>query len=928
MAAPTTTRPLRILLPPNLAVAAPRDAIPLKIEGSPANLPPVLETACGGGGPWLLPMKRSELRALLFLLQGQPVFRWVNYPFEPIPWRGEALAGVSEFLVDTAAAPAASAASVGSIGSDRSVGSVPAQPPPPPAPPDCPAPPRKLDSFARAAAAKAAALKLGTQNPNPSVSPSSTPAARSTLIGQIAARRPNLGAPRPSLAPNPVKQRSFRVPPMPPGVSARPTEPIPSSLQVDGSEQYLSLILPSRESHSYPAILEALKAAGFTLEPATRKWWLRDRHRTLTFLAAHWERLEKGWGAQFTDNFRRNTAKLRLATITTAVTEASGGFDVSITLDVGGAPADLLKSQLAQGRGYLEHGGSVYLVPSTTLDQLHHAQQALAGTLDTPLMPGARQRVARHRAAELQEELESLSPNFQPPEAWREHSNALRNLTSLPPAPLAADLAATLRPYQNLGVAWLHHLARHSLGGVLADEMGLGKTAQAVALLSVLHSASAGRSPESSVGSVRSDRSVGSKSAAARAASLVVCPSSLIENWRRELARFAPQLRVFVHHGANRLTAAPDGRAFDVIITSYGTLVRDLELFVEADLRCLIADEAQHAKNRRSQAAAALRALHAQARFCLTGTPVENSLDDLRSLFDIVLPGAVSAIPSDARGDDRVWHEKRLHRQTAPYILRRTKIQVAPELPAKIEQVLWCDLTDKQRTCYDEVRVATDREIDALAYDRQPEAQVRLAVLTQLLRLRQVCCDPRLIEKAEQPSRYTAADSAKLAVFRELLAEALDDGHRILVFSQFTRLLGLVREELVAQETAHCYLDGSMTPKARQAEVDRFQTDASVPVFLISLKAGGTGLNLTGADVVIHLDPWWNPAAEAQATDRAHRIGQTRVVTSYKLVVTGTVEEKVLQLQDTKRQLLAEVFDASDALNSRLELSDLRALVR
>ena len=205
---------------------------------------------------------------------------------------------------------------------------------------------------------------------------------------------------------------------------------------------------------------------------------------------------------------------------------------------------------------------------------------------------------------------------------------------------------------------------------------------------------------------------------------------------------------------------------------------------------------------------------------------------------------------------------------------------------------------------------------------------MRLAVLTQLLRLRQVCCDPRLIEKAEQPSRYTPADSAKLAVFRELLAEALDDGHRLLVFSQFTRLLGLVREELAAQEVAHCYLDGSMTPKARQSEVDRFQTDASVPVFLISLKAGGTGLNLTGADVVIHLDPWWNPAAEAQATDRAHRIGQTRTVTSYKLVVTGTVEEKVLQLQDTKRQLLAEVFDASDALNSRLELADLRALVR
>ena len=922
MAAPTTTRPLRILLPPNLAASAPRDAIPLKIEGSPSSLPPVLQAACTGGGPWLLPMKRAELRALLLLLQGQPVFRWVNYPFEPLPWRGDTLAGVSEHLVETG--------DMKPEPGDAAARTAQPSPPPPPLPAPHSAPrdgeptppcvstadpataqtrPLRLDSFAKAASREATARgsKPETQIPIPETAKlpaSSAPADRSALIGQIAARRPNLGAPRPSLAPSPGKPRSFRIPPMAPGASASPSVPVPSSLLVDGSEQFLSLILPSRESHSYPAILDAVKTAGFTLEPSTRKWWLRDRHRTLTFLAAHWERLEKGWGAQFTDNFRRNTAKLRIATIATSITEAGGGFDVSVSLDTGGAPAELLKTQLAQGRSYIEHSGAVYLVPAATLDQLHRAQQALAGSPDTPLLPGARQRVPRHRAAELQDELESISPNFQPPEAWRQHSDALRNLTSLAPAPLAAALAATLRPYQNLGVAWLHHLARHGLGGVLADEMGLGKTAQAVALLSVLHAAGN------------------------RAASLVVCPASLTENWRRELARFAPQLRVFIHHGAARLSTAPDGRDHDVVITSYGTLVRDLEMFASAELRCLIADEAQHAKNRRTQAAAALRSLHAKARFCLTGTPVENSLDDLRSLFDIVLPGAVSAIPGDARGDDRLWHEKRLHRQTAPYILRRTKIQVAPELPAKIEQVLWCELTDKQRACYDEVRVSTDREIDALAYARQPEAQVRLAVLTQLLRLRQVCCDPRLIEKAEQPSRYAAADSAKLAVFRELLAEALDDGHRLLVFSQFTRLLSLVREELAAQEIAHCYLDGSMTPKARQAEVDRFQGDAAVPVFLISLKAGGTGLNLTGADVVIHLDPWWNPAAEAQATDRAHRIGQTRVVTSYKLVVTGTVEEKVLQLQETKRQLLAEVFDASDALNSRLDLADLRALVR
>lgn len=881
-----TTRPLRIFLPPNLAACAPRDSIPLKIEGSPSNLPEILLAACTGPGPWLLPMKRAELRALVYLLRGQPVFRWINIPFEPIPWRGDELATVGALLAEPPVAGAST----------------------PSAPSAEPTPPRP-----------------------------SAPAApdRTALIKQIASARKPLGAPRPSLPPSPRNGRSPNVPPLRPGQSVRPADNGLTSLVVDGSEHFLAITLPSREHYAYPAILEALKAAGFQLEAASRKWWLRDRHRTLTFLAAHWERLEKNWGAQFTDNFRRNTAKLRIASLSAEVAEIGDEFEVSVAIDAGGASLDTLKSQLAQGRGYVEHAGAVYLVPPAAVEKLHQAQQALAASLNAPFLPSARQRVARSRAAELQETLENLSPNFRPPEAWRAHSDALRQLTQLAPAPLAADLVATLRPYQNLGVAWLWHLHRHGLGGVLADEMGLGKTAQAAALLSALHAETESREPQSasvqrphlSDPSDLSDLSARPRPRLRSAASLVVCPASLTENWRRELARFAPALRVFVHHGASRLASPPDGRAHDVVVTSYGTLVRDQELFAEAELRCLIADEAQHAKNRRTQAAAALRALTAESRFCLTGTPVENSLDDLRSLFDIVLPGAIEAIPGDARGDERKWHEQRLQRQTAPYILRRTKAQVATELPPKLEQVLWCELSDKQRACYDEVRASTDREIDALAYDRRPESQVRLAVLTQLLRLRQVCCDPRLIEKPEAPSRYAPADSAKLAVFRELLSEALDDGHRLLVFSQFTRLLGLVREELAAQEIPHCYLDGSMTAKARQTEVDRFQSDASVPVFLISLKAGGTGLNLTGADTVVHLDPWWNPAAEAQATDRAHRIGQTRVVTSYKLVATGTVEEKVLQLQETKRQLLADIFEASDALNSRLELADLRALV-
>jgi SNF2 family DNA or RNA helicase len=256
-------------------------------------------------------------------------------------------------------------------------------------------------------------------------------------------------------------------------------------------------------------------------------------------------------------------------------------------------------------------------------------------------------------------------------------------------------------------------------------------------------------------------------------------------------------------------------------------------------------------------------------------------------------------------------------------MLRRTKAQVAPELPPKLEQVIWCEPTPAQAARYRAQQEAGERELLDLAAGGAAESKLQFAALTQLLRLRQICCDPRLVAP-DAP----ADDSAKLEAFRELLAESIDDGHRVLVFSQFTSLLQLLGTELEASGTPYCYLDGSMPVRARQAEVDRFQNAEDVPVFLISLKAGGTGLNLTGADVVVHFDPWWNPAAEAQATDRAHRIGQTRVVTSYKLIAAGTVEEKVLALQDTKRALLADVFEASDAAAAKLSLGDLQALLK
>ncbi|HVU33173.1 MAG TPA: DEAD/DEAH box helicase [Opitutaceae bacterium] len=722
----------------------------------------------------------------------------------------------------------------------------------------------------------------------------------------------------------------------PPVRKSRADPPLPPMV-VDGSEHFLAVTLPSREHPGYEAALALLKEGGFTLEPSNRKWWLRDRHKTLNFLASHLATLRERFNAEFTANFEKNTARLRQADITAEVGSTGGGYSVAIGITAGRANDAELRSAIAANRGYLEADGNVFLLEPDRLRKVAAAQRALAGDPNATVTPHRSVTVPPARIPEVQEVLEQLSPGFQPPETWRGRTAALRNLTTLAPAPIPPALDRQLRPYQRLGVAWLWQLRRGELGGILADEMGLGKTLQALGLLSVVQTGSDASGATTLGGPPRpassGDRGSGRFPAPTPSvrASLVVCPASLLENWRREAARFTPELRVFVHHGERRLSAVKDIEGCDLIITSYGTLTRDQSLFATTEFAVVIADEAQHIKNRRSQNAAALRALRAQSRFLLTGTPVENSLDDLRSLFEFLLPGYLTRVPAGLRGEERAWYDERLRAQTAPYILRRTKRTVAPELPEKIEQIVWCELTPGQAELYRETQERSERELIDLEAAGATEASLKFAALTQLLRLRQICCDPRLVRPhstAAAPPDRPPGDSAKLDAFLELLEEAVDDGHRVLVFSQFTSLLGLLRAELDAGQVAHCYLDGAMPARARQAEVDRFQQTAEIPLFLLSLKAGGTGLNLTGADVVVHFDPWWNPAAEAQATDRAHRIGQTRTVTSYKLIASGTVEEKVLALQTEKRALLADVFEASDAAAAKLSLADLRDLLK
>jgi len=459
-------------------------------------------------------------------------------------------------------------------------------------------------------------------------------------------------------------------------------------------------------------------------------------------------------------------------------------------------------------------------------------------------------------------------------------------------------LAERLREYQLVGWEWLTRLAANNLGGILADEMGLGKTVQTLAFLR----AHQGSGP-----------------------ALVVCPTSLVTNWENEARKFTPELETLVLEGADRAARFKSIADVDIVITSYALLRRDIDTLREIKFSAAVLDEAQHIKNPETQNAQAAFALRAKHRFVLTGTPMENSVRDLWSSMNFALPGYLGN-----RNDFRERYElpiargsapdvqRRLSRRLQPFLLRRRKRDVAKDLPEKIEQVVPCSLTSHQRAAYDALLREIQQGLGSSGKNVNAGAQ-RMKMLTGLLRLRQVCCDLRLVGIDKEET------SAKLDLLDELLEEAIDGEHRVLVFSQFVSMLHLIRERLEKLEISFCYLDGST--KQRQEIVDRFQSDSAIPVFLISLKAGGVGLNLSAADTVIHFDPWWNPAVEAQATDRAHRIGQTRVVTAYKLITRDTVEEKILRLQEKKRAAIDAAIDSEEPLMTGLTTEELEELL-
>lgn len=488
---------------------------------------------------------------------------------------------------------------------------------------------------------------------------------------------------------------------------------------------------------------------------------------------------------------------------------------------------------------------------------------------------------------------------WQDPADLRELGRRLRALGELDSVPIGSEprgIEATLRPYQLAGLGWLDTLAEHGLNGILADDMGLGKTLQTIA--HIVSQRESGR---------------------LNAATLVIAPTSLLGNWSRELAQFAPSLSVRVWHGAERHEQPLDRDKSAVVITSYTLALRDNDLLAEQTFGLLVLDEAQAIKNPNAKGTRALKSLPIERRLCLSGTPLENHLGELWSQFDFLMPGLLGdrtrftrhfRTPIEKHNDND--RQRLLASAVRPFVLRRRKQDVATELPPKTEIVRTVRLEGQQATFYETLRVAMEERVRKLLASKGL-AKSHIEMLDALLKLRQTCCHPKLVKL---PSAQRITGSAKTTLALDMIDELVSEGRRILVFSQFTGMLSLLEEGLAARHHRWVKLTGRT--RKRDDVIDAFQ-NGDVPVFLISLKAGGTGLNLTAADTVIHYDPWWNPAVERQASDRAHRIGQTRPVHVYKLVTEGTVEERIVAMQSRKQAL-------ADATIERQEGDDASSL--
>ena len=675
----------------------------------------------------------------------------------------------------------------------------------------------------------------------------------------------------------------------------------------------------TRDFSAEQAALARLQRNGFSRPDSQGKMQLLGQNAVLNFFAREFSKLQREWSVTLDERLENRTMK-NLERIEPQFQITSSGvqwFDLGVVFTSSGGEkfsAAEIQRLILSGQGHTRlKNGRTAIIDTGAVEELQEVLLDCA-----PQQHAEGYRIASRQAGFLEATLRQHTDwKVQAPTAWRERAAKQSGDAKLECPPLG-NLEQVLRPYQKQGVAWLSFLRENGFGGILADEMGLGKTLQTLAFLHSLRMRSSD-----------TDNPL---------PHLIVCPTSLVFNWLAEAAKFTPDLKVLALHGPDRHARFDEIARSDIIVTSYALIRRDAERYRALEFDTVALDEAQHIKNRQTQNAQAVKAVKARHRIVLTGTPLENSVLDLWSIFDFLMPGYLGTA-QDFREryelpiakEKSVEAQARLARRLRPFMLRRLKKEVASDLPAKLEQVSFCELTADQRSAYQQVIEASRKEV-LEAVGAEGVARSRMVVLTALLRLRQVCCDLRLL-KLEKTGDGADADSAarsdsssgKLEMFGELLEEVIDGGHRVLVFSQFVGMLSLLKEKLQEEGIEFCYLDGSTTNRGEV--VARFQSNTAIPVFLISLKAGGVGLNLTGADTVVHFDPWWNPAVEDQATDRAHRIGQTKVVTSYKLITRDTVEEKILTLQNRKREIIQATIGGEEEFAASLSWEEIQELL-
>ena len=683
---------------------------------------------------------------------------------------------------------------------------------------------------------------------------------------------------------------------------------------VANRSQTEGLYLPDEENprHYWIRDLAAEKAAeqilvkaGFIGPDAKGIYKLAGQDAVLRFLSTDYQKLEKQWEVRLEERLEWSidTKIEKIEPQFSAVSSGEQWFDLHIDYQsnqgTSFTPSEIQEMMLS-GRSFRKKPNGKFLVIDT--GAVEELEEILVDC--EPTQESGGYKIRKENALYMQGALAEAG-------GWELRADS--GMPSLAEKAGVIDLKqidlssveAKLRAYQLAGVQWLWFLREGGFSGILADEMGLGKTLQSLAFL---------------------DSSRGQQSGQAKKPCLVVCPTSLVTNWVTEAQRFTPGLKVAALHGADRERLFDQISTLDLIVTSYALIRRDVEKYRNVEFDSIVLDEAQQVKNPDTQASKAVRRLRGQNRLALTGTPIENSVRDLWSIFEFLMPGYLGSakifkeryeVPISKHRDEAA--QKRLSKRTGPFILRRLKRDVAKDLPEKLEQISYCELSREQKALYQSVLDAGRKEVFE-SVQANGMNKSRMVILTALLRLRQICCDGRLI-KAD--GLEFSDKSGKIALFEELIQEAVDGEHRTVVFSQFTSMLQLLKTSLDELGISYCYLDG--TTKDRASEVGRFQS-SEIPVFLMSLKAGGVGLNITAADTVMHVDPWWNPAVEAQATDRVHRIGQSRVVTSYKLIAKETVEEKILNLQRKKKELIASALSEEDLFKEGMTWDELKGL--